>query len=335
MDSDRLQGRPDWLIDVHELPLDPGQAPPLWSENYLLYVWSPANSIGIYLHLCRTLDGVQIWNEQVVIALPGDRYLVSKGQSRGRVEADRLSVCGLQIRVAEAFEHLVVDFQGGARLLSREQYHAGPVMDGAHIPVNWTLDFKAMSLPFDFGSAHLDQAWAVGHFEQHGQITGTLRFNDEVYEIAGTGLRDHSWGARDYKDIGTTTWLHGQFPQSGRSLTVVLVTGVAPRPEFRFAVTSTRDSVTPMRADNVPVARSLSDTMAPYTLQLTGADGSTSVLKAEILDATRAALIGPSEISLGTFTAPEANHHYIDAFTRFDWDGEIGYGLTERSVDLG
>jgi len=325
---------PSWLTSTHELPLDPRSAPPLWSENYLCYVWSPANGVGVYFHLCRTLKGVPIWNEQLVVVLPGGRYLVSKGQSRGTVNERDFTVCGLQLRFEEAFERLNISFQGGARLLTREEYHAGPVQDGEHLPVDMHLNFKAMSPPFDLGTAHLDQAWAVGHFEQHGEITGSLAFGDECFEISGTGLRDHSWGARDYKDIGTTTWLHAQFPQSGRSLMAVLVTGVAPRPAFRYAVLGGRDSLAPVEVAGVEGAETLEQTHAPYELRVTGADGTVSTIRAEVLDATRAALIGPSEIALGTFAAPEANHHYVDAFTCFDWDGEIGYGVTERTVDL-
>lgn len=326
---------PAWLTDAHEMPVDPGRTPPpLWSENYLTYVWSPGNRVGIYLHLCHTLAGVEIWNEQMIVALPGDRYLVSKGQTRGNIGAAEFTICGLHFRIDAPFQKVTMTFRGGARLLSRKEYDAGPVQDGAHIPVEWMLTFKGMSPPFDLGSAHLDQVWAVGHFEQHGEITGVLTFDDERYEINGTGLRDHSWGARDYKDIGSTTWLHGQFPKTGRSFMAVRVTGVAPKPEFRFARVCTRDTSTPITADGVPVARSLEDTFKAYQLRLTGPDGKVSTVNAEILDATRAALVGPSEISLGIFTALPANHHYIDAFTRFDWDGDIGYGVTERTVDL-
>jgi hypothetical protein len=186
-----------------------------------------------------------------------------------------------------------------------------------------------MSPPFDFGTDHLDQDWAVGHYEQHGRLTGELRVAGERYEIAGTGLRDHSWGPRDYRRIGTTTWLHAQFPDGGRSLMAVLVTGVPPRPPFSVATIGNADTIRHVSAEGLPLADDLAAAEADYAFTLNGED-----VRATVVNPLRAALVGAAEIALGTHAAPGANHHYIDAFTRFEWGGEVGYGLTERSVDL-
>lgn len=335
-ETSKSETQPAWLNASHELPQDPGNAPPSWSENYLTYVWSPASQVGIYMHLCRTINGVSIWNEQTIVALPGDRYLLAKGISRGCTTPDALSIANLTFRCDQPFVQWTVIFHGGGRLLSGDEYRAGPVADGETTPMMFEIVFKAMSPAFDFGSHKLDQPWAVGHLEQHGEISGYLRFGTENYEIEGTGLRDHSWGARDYKEIGTTTWLHGQFPQSGRAFSVVRVTGLPPRPEFNHATISTRTSLRRVKSVGTPSATCLAECAADYSLQLLMDDGTSSMVRAKILNAPRAALVGASEIALGTFKPNEAgaNHHYIDAFTQYDWDGEIGYGITERSVDL-
>lgn len=326
--------RPDWLTDADELPHQLGtDLPPLWCENYLSYVWSPANEVGIYLHLCRKPGPIEIWDEQVIVALPGDRYLLTKGFAEGRVEGGP-SVAGVHLRCEEPFARWHKRFRGGARLLTGDEYRSGPLTDGEHVAVEWETTWTAFSPPFDFGTATLDQPWGVGHYEQHHRVQGELRFLDESYDIAGTGMRDHSWGARDYREIGTTTWLHGQFPDSGRWLMAVLVTGLPPRPAFAFALLGEGDAVTVVEAAGMPSATTLEETAAPYELVLTAADGTTSRIAAEVLNQPRAALVGPGEIALGTFAAPAANHHYIDAFTRFTWDGDTGYGITERSVDL-
>ncbi len=36
---------------------------------------------------------------------------------------------------------------------------------------------------------------------------------------------------------------------------------------------------------------------------------------------------------IGNHAGPAIDHDDVDAFTRFTWDGEVGYGLTERTVD--
>jgi len=329
-----IQAKPSWLTNNHELPITPDKnAPELWSENYLSYVWSPANNVGVYIHLCHRIKGFELWDEQLVIALPDDRYLLSKGSSKGRVDRGPV-VAGIHFRCDEPFVRWTKTFHGGARLISGDEYRAGPVKDGEWTPVKLEMVFDAMCPPHDFGAEHMDQSWGNGHFEQHHIVTGRLSFNKENYEISGTGMRDHSWGSRDYHDIGTTTWVHGQFPKSGRAFMAVLVTGLPPKPELSLATISDHNSTKYTKSIGLPVAKSLADCDSDFEFQLIMPDGAASKVKAKILNSDRAALIGPSEISLGTYTAPIANHHYIDSFTRFDWDGEIGYGVTERTVDL-
>jgi len=329
------QAQPAWLTPAHELPQSPGKdAPELWSENYLSYVWSPENEIGVYIHLCHRIKGIELWDEQLIVALPGDRYLVSKSSAPGRTDQGPV-VAGIHFRCDEPFIKWTKTFHGGARLISGDEYRAGPLKDGEWTPVKLEMTFDAMSPAYDFGSAHINQVWAVGHYEQHHVVTGRLSFNDESYEISGTGLRDHSWGARDYKDIGATTWMHGQFTKSGRSFMAVSNTGRPPAPLFTYAVVSDYSSITPTEAENVLPAFSLKDCDSDFEIKIVNKDGTTSTIRAHILNSPRAALVGASEISLGAFVGmTEANHHYIDAFTRFEWDGEIGYGITERSVDL-
>lgn len=325
--------RPAWLQDSDELPQLHKDLPPGWSENYLSYVWSPNNDVGVYIHLCCRPGSPTVWDEQLHVALPGDRYLVSKGISAGRNDQGP-NVCGISFRCDEPFVKWTKRFHGGGRLVSGAEMRAGPLTDGETVPVEMELVFTAMSPPFDLGTGTLDQPWAVGHYEQHHHVTGWIAFAGERYDISGTGLRDHSWGARHYDEIGLTTWLHGQFPESGRSMMAVLVTGKPPRPPFTYACVSDANSVTAAVPSPLPTARTLSQSEEGYEFELTLADGSKSTIKATIVNPLRAALVGASEIALGTHAAPGANHHYIDAFTRFEWDGEVGYGITERTVDL-
>lgn len=325
--------RPDWLTDADEMPHDHEGVSPAWSENYLSYVWSPSNAIGIYVHLCCRPGTPTVWDEQLQIVLPGDRYLVSKGMSPGRIE-NGPSVCGISFYCDEPYKQWTKRFQGGARLVSGEEMRAGPLKDGEHIPVEIELVYEAMSPPFDFGTGTLDQAWAAGHYEQHHRVSGWITFAGERHEIKGTGLRDHSWGERHYSEIGASNWLHAQFPDSGRSLMVVLVTGKPPKSQFTYACVSDGETVSPVRPSELPVAKNLADTETSFEFELTTEEGTTSTVKATIINSFRAALVGASEIALGTFQFPGASHHYIDAFSRFEWDGEVGYGIIERTVDL-
>jgi hypothetical protein len=53
------------------------------------------------------------------------------------------------------------------------------------------------------------EEFAKGHYEQLVQGTGTLRVGDQEWEVAGSGLRDHSWGPRYWQAPWYYRWLTG------------------------------------------------------------------------------------------------------------------------------
>src|SRR5271168_853161 len=54
--------KPAWLTDADERPHVAADIEN-WSENYLTYVWSPSNEVGIYTHLCRLPGDLARWDE--------------------------------------------------------------------------------------------------------------------------------------------------------------------------------------------------------------------------------------------------------------------------------
>jgi hypothetical protein len=148
--------------------------------------------------------------------------------------------------------------------------------------------------------------------------------------LVGTGLRDHSWGPRDYAQIGSTAWIHGQFPDSGRTFMAVAVTGRPPRPQFTHAVAGDAGHSARATVGALPLLVGADgDPSAPYELALNG-----TAIRAEVLRTVRMAFVGPTEIALGRHRGERVNHDYLIAFTRFEWNGEIGYGVTDRTVEL-
>ena len=332
MSISRTAARPTWITDDDERPHAPGNDP-LWSENYLTYVHSPGSGVSVYVHLCRLPGPVERWDEIVFILLPDDEVIVSKAISKRR-ECNGVAVNGIEFLVDEPYQRLTKSFVGAGRRVTGAELRKGPLTDGPEVAVDLVMTATAMSPTYDFGTEHLDQEWAHGHYEQHMTFEGSLSIDGgEPIQIAGTGLRDHSWGPRDYAKIGTTTWLHGQFPESGRSFMAVRVTGVPPKPEFDYAVICDAETVTAVSTTDLPMASSYADTQTDYAFQFTNADGAVTSVTAEIIGATRCSFHGPAALMIGTLEGPDINHDYIDAFTRFTWDGEVGYGVTERTVD--
>ncbi len=71
------------------------------------------------------------------------------------------------------------------------------------------------------------EGFARAHYEQHMRAAGTLRIDDDNFEIDGTGLRDHSWGPRYWQAIHSYRWLTCAFgPDLG-----IMVSEVTPKPD--------------------------------------------------------------------------------------------------------
>lgn len=349
MTSAAVARRPTWLAEADELPHDAVDMP-FWVENYLTYAYSPATQVGVYLHLRHLTgagDGPELWDELIQVALPGDRYLTSRAFGPGRIDRSgagpgtgQFSVSGLTYRCDEPFARWTKRFVGGARLISRDELQAGPVADGPHVPVELNLQIRGLGSPFDYGTSDLDQAWAKAHYEQHHEFEGQLLVDGERFEITGTGLRDHSWGPRDFAKMGRTTWIHASFPKSRRAFALCYVAESPPYVAERllWTVVHDGDDVYPVETFDVPQAMTLAQVDEDAEFRMTMPDGRISTVKTSLLQPLRMYLMPGSEIGHGSphpgGPHSHATHHYCPTFVRVDWDGEEGYGYNERSVKL-
>ena len=56
-----------------------------------------------------------------------------------------------------------------------------------------------------------EEQFASAHYEQHMRVEGTIEIDGDQLEIAGFGLRDHSWGPRYWQAIESYEWLTMNF----------------------------------------------------------------------------------------------------------------------------
>jgi hypothetical protein len=338
--------RPVWLRDADELPhgvVDMDR----WVENYLSYIWSPQSQVGVWLHLAHVPgdgDLPTLWDEVISIALPGDRTLFARGFSEGSVEhgdgdgRGQVRISGLSFRCNEPFVSWTKKFRGAARLVSGDELRAGPITDGVYVPVSLDLECTMISPPFDYGSGDLDQSFAKAHYDQQQRATGRLVLPGESYELEGSGLRDHSWGPRDWTKMAATTWIHGQFPESGRTFMIVYVGTHPDYPtSFCLAAVSDGESVQYATAEGVPEATNLLEAQRDAEFAIVMKDGTSVPGRAKVLAPMRMTLIGDTQFAGGTSHRdgdPYPSHDYVPAFAEIEWDGEVGLGYIERTVRL-
>jgi hypothetical protein len=173
---------------------------PAWSESYYFNFVDPDSKIAMFTRMgFRPGDG---WADGLhVVYLGGDRVAFTYGR---RTIGKDLSACNgdlkaghLSLDCRSPFKHWRIAYDGPAEdihdaaiLLERKKLRP----DNWFTPANLSMavDFHTLSEP------HYAQAGERGHFEQTGRVTGTIRLGTETFNVAGFGVRDKSWGPRDW-----------------------------------------------------------------------------------------------------------------------------------------
>jgi hypothetical protein len=175
-----------------------------WSESYYFNFVDPKTGVAMFTRMgFRPGDG---WADGLhVVYLGGDRVAFTYGRRNigGDLHAydGDLRVGDLEVVCVVPFESWEVRYDGpcqdiddAAILLERRK--ARP--DGWYRParLRMHLDFDATSEP------HYAAAGERGHFEQTGHVRGRIEVTGErgteSFPVDGYGVRDKSWGPRDW-----------------------------------------------------------------------------------------------------------------------------------------
>jgi hypothetical protein len=107
--------------------------------------------------------------------------------------------CALPLRLWE------IGFEGGGRLFERAEHIATDRERYETVEVHGALRFMAWGDPLSFRSG-LAEGVATSHYEQPGSIAGTIEVGGRRHALAGRGMRDHSWGVRDWQAVPYWRW---------------------------------------------------------------------------------------------------------------------------------
>jgi hypothetical protein len=134
--------------------------------------------------------------------LPGQGFLLSFARTAPgpAVAAGALSFeCLLPLVVWE------VRCAGAGRLWERAEHLATARDAYRTVRVAAALRFTAWGDPLSFESG-LAAGVASDHYEQPGSVAGTLVVDGRRHPLAGRGMRDHSWGVRDWQQVPYWRW---------------------------------------------------------------------------------------------------------------------------------
>lgn len=329
---------------THKVPGDVA----LWSENYFFQCHDPVAQVGIWTHLGRTPHDPAIWRALVTVFLPDGKLLVSKTYGRG---PDEDGVAGphngtLAFRCDEPLSRWTVRAETMARPTTRAELAGGLLADGPVVPLSFEYRFDALTPMWDLGAADMSgQSWALTHYEQAGRVAGWLRCGSRsgetasgetasgetaTYELAGTGMRDHSHGPRHFGHFRRGSWTHAEFP-GGRVFAALRMWSNDDEVALNRAFISTDGKLREATPIDVPTLEGPLGDPSGVVVRLDDGDNGIAEIEVEVLKAKTMTLAEPNEILYGVDAADPRIKIINEAVVRCRWDGEEGWGLCERS----
>ena len=173
---------------------------PAWSESYYFNFVDPKTGIAMFTRMgFRPGSG---WADGLhVVYLGGRRVAFTYG--RRDIGTDLSAYDGdlragdLTIECVAPHEKWRIAYDGPAQdirdaevLLERSKLRPDGWFDPARLSMN--LEFDCLTEP------HYAASGERGHFEQSGRVTGQISLGNEAWQVEGYGVRDKSWGPRDW-----------------------------------------------------------------------------------------------------------------------------------------
>jgi hypothetical protein len=318
---------------------------PAWSESYYFNFVDPANKLAMFTRMgFRPRDG---WADGLhVVYLGGDRVAFTYGRRNidpdlARYDGD-LGVGALRLDCVEPFGLWRVSYAGPAQdiadaaiLLERSKLRPAGWYREAHLDMS--VEFRALTEP------HYAASGNRGHFEQTGRVRGAITIGERTVQVDGYGVRDKSWGPRDWGAAAPAT---GTVGGSGGTRASAPVVPSAPAPfvnwfsmnfgaalalggscgraadgTMRGAGWIHHDGHTEDLRDVVMESRYRDDSILHTEIRLTGRAASGRDIDVE----GRILTVCPTKIPM-----PGGATFVNEGLAEFRTDGLVGYGISEH-----
>jgi hypothetical protein len=200
-----------------------------WSENMIFALYDPEADLGMWLHLGTVSGKWTMWEDRVLVMLPGSEGAISLRAYTHTAPERRPAGPGIEFRQLEPWRRWRVSFDGFGLFTPQEEMLRGVARDGPGRPFSVELEVECVTPAWDArtatqlesGAGAMEgQEWASEHYEQLLRATGTFDLGDGERSFAGFGWRDHSRGPRTHKtlsDWGGHFILGCVYPESGRA----------------------------------------------------------------------------------------------------------------------
>ncbi|MBF6149557.1 DUF7065 domain-containing protein [Nocardia nova] len=186
-----------------------------FNESMYFHFHSPGNRISGFVRLAnRPNEGRG--ERTICLYLPDRSVAFGFARPQGTTN-EKMAGDGLEFRVGDPFTTLHATFDGEVNLLEDPEILSDPRKLATTPLAGCVVDltFNRLSAPYSQNFDGDGPAFAPNHYEQIMAVSGSISVDGTAFEIAGTGLRDHSWGPRSWQAPWFYRWLHGSNPNFG------------------------------------------------------------------------------------------------------------------------
>jgi hypothetical protein len=310
--DDEMMHKPDALVNFNESVYTNG--------------FSTAAPVGGWMRLGNRLN--EGYAELSVCLYLPDGRVACQFQRPNISNNERFEAGGLSYAVIEPLKKVSMTFDGELMIVNdpdalrdpKRLFASGPRLPGR---VHWTLEATS---PVHGGEPANDTVQTMygrdfsrGHFNQHARVHGEIRVGNDAFPIDGHGWRDHSWGPRYWQAIYWYRLFVANFP-NGDGLMLLKITddsGKSRRVGVLLVDGQYEDIV------DMDLATQWSEQKDPQRVEI------------GVRTKKRKAVITGEIITLVPLrNRRKANGQTLESriaegFTRFAWNGQQGYGMTE------
>lgn len=190
----------DEIVAAHEQLQEPGPEEQ-WSDSFYFGGGDPRSGAAFYTRIGRRPNEGRI-EAALGVWLPDGAFVLCFARED---DGAALRAGGISYDCALPHELWRLSFDTGGLRFPRAELLADGRSAGEPVPVRGVLRFAAWVEPFAF-STGLTSRVAARHYEQPGSLGGVLVVGEQRVPIAGAGMRDHSWGVRDWQGVPYWKW---------------------------------------------------------------------------------------------------------------------------------
>ena len=311
---------------------------------------------GVSIHIGRDCDDPDIFRASMAIFLPDGEMLT--GMYRGRDGSRYGPGAGpLKVTCIEPMRLWMAEFDGLTHRVHRSEMMNGVAKDAPTEVASFRVLFEAASPIWDLDKAGIARTMVlvVGdvsqddheskrshHWQQVGRSRGEITVGGKSIRIKGAGMRDHTYGARDYASINGGAWFNGVFPNGMSFMAMATrVGGNFIKGGFIF-----RNDGTPLEIIDLLKQPTVGDVDTPaesftadilkddewnsFDIVLGTKDGEETI-EVETRHGIPVTYFTPAYEILGTdFSRTVGGSQMSECPARFQWRGMKGIGMIER-----